>query len=357
MNMATRPLQAGLLAIWVLAILSALGAFAWMTHLAQRQSFAHLASAARVEQALQSRQLAELRLRADHLAQDPAFVAYVAQSLIPDPARGNAIDSASIADLLSSRRQGYGLALVLDPGGKPAARSGDLLANDANLRNDPAIGRAIVTLKPQQELRVEQGQIILVMVEPLLRGEALQGVLYTAQRLDGAFTEAVSRVSGSEVLLLAVPAAASDASPANGESSALSRAIRTALAAAPRQSGSMTMRVDGRTLPAIVTPLQTAGGSAELVAIAPSFLAAHAVLEMAWPLWLGIILLAGIASGGVLVRWRRTDLPLAHICAILERGVEGDHALVIRTQGSAALRQLRDQVNALLAQSSGRNKV
>lgn len=352
MNMATRPLRVGLLAIWVLAILSALGVFAWMTHLAQRQSFVHLASAARVERALQSRQLAELRLRADHLAKDPAFVAYVAQSLIPDPARGNAIDSASIADLLSSRRQGYDLALVLDPGGKPAARSGDLLANDANLRNDPAIGRAIVTLKPQQELRVEQGQIILVVVEPLLRGEALQGVLYTAKQLGGAFTEAVSRVSGSEVLLLAMPAAASDASPANGGSSELAHAIQTALAATPGQSGSMTMRVDGRTLPAIATTLPTVGGQATLVALDPGFDAAVAAIKSAWPLWLGILLLASIASGGVLVRWRRTDLPLAHICAILERGVEGDRALVIRTHGSAALRRLRDQLNAIFAQAS-----
>lgn len=116
----------------------------------------------------------------------------------------------------------------------------------------------------------------------------------------------------------------------------------------------MTLRVDGRTLPAIVTPLQTAGGSAELVAIDPSFMATHAVLDMAWPLWLGILLLASIASGGVLLRWRRTDLPLAHVCAILERGVEGDHALVIRTHGSAALRRLRDQLNAIFAQTDSR---
>lgn len=354
MNTATRPLRAGLLAIWILAILSALGTFAWMAQLAQRQSFAHLAGAVRVEQALEARQLAELRLRADHLAQDPAFVAYVAQSLIPDPARGNAIDSASIADLLSSRRQGYDLALVLDPNGKPAAQSGTLPANDASLRNDPAIRRAITTLKPQQELRVEQGRIILVVIEPLLRGDSLQGVLYTAKQLAGAFTEAVSRVSGSEVLLLASPAVASEASPANGESSTLTHAIRTTLAAAPGRSGSMTLHVDGRTLPAIVTPVQIAGGSAELVAIDPSYLAAHAAFAMAWPLWLGILLLAGIASGGVLVRWRRTDLPLAHICAILERGVEGDHALLIRTHGSAALRRLRDQLNAIFAQTDSR---
>lgn len=356
MSSARRPLIIALIVTWVLAVLSALGAFGYAKHLARQQVFSQLAVAARVETALQARQLTELRLRADHLAHDPAFVEYVAQSLIPDPARGGAIDSTSIADLLDSRRKDYDLALVLDPTGKPAARSGTLLAKDSGIGNDAAIQRAIATLEPQQEMRVEQGQIILVVVEPLLRGGALQGVLYAAKQLDSGFAMAVSKASGVDIALVATPAAAQATLPDSGLAPALVQAIRNSFSAtpAPTQAGSrrLSLQAGGTTLPAIATPLRTVGGRATLIALDSAFTAPSAAATLAWPLWLGIAILALIASGATLLRWRRTDAPLESICTILERGVHGDHELVIRTHGSTALRRLRDEINTLLAQAA-----
>lgn len=357
MNTATRLLLKRLLAIWVLLVLSALGAFAWMAHLAQRQSFAHLASAARVEQALQSRQLTELRLRADHLAQDPAFVDYVAQSLIPDPAMNNRVDSTSITDLLDSRRKGYDLALVLDANGKQAARSGTLLANDAQIRNDPAIGQVIATLKPRQEVRVEQGKIMLVAVEPLLRGGALQGVLYTATELGNGFAQAIGKVADTGIALVPSPARASETPPNSGLPPTLLEAIGAKLSATPASaSATVALQLDAAgAAPALATPMDTVGDRATLVALDPDFSTASATVASVWPLWVGITVLGVAATLAAWLRWRRHDVPLDRICDILVRGVQGDHKLVIRTQGSPALCRLRDEVNALL-EVSGRNK-
>lgn len=360
MNTSLRHMLAALITIWILAALSAIGVFGYATHLAQRQLFSRLTVPARAEAALEALQLADLRLRADHLARDPAFVDYVAQSLVPNPARGNAIDSASIADLLTSRRKGYDLALVLDPNGKPAARSGTLLASGAQIQSDPAIAKAIATLDPQQEVRVEDGRIILVAVEPLLRGGAMQGVLYAAKQLDSTFAATVGRIADAGIALVAMPAPVSEVQPESGLSPELVQAIPAGLAAmdaiGPGRSRRLVLHVDGQSLPAVVSPLRTVGGRAALVALDPDFAASRAAAAVAWPLWLAILVLAGIASGGALVRWRRTDVPLERVCAVLDRGVSGDHELVLHTQGSAAMRRLRDQLNALLAQASTRSR-
>lgn len=356
MKPATRSLVLWLAGIWLLAVLSALGLYAFGVHQSRSGLVQRLSTAARAESALETQRLVTLQLRANHLDMDPAFVDYVAQSLVPNPALDNRIDSTSIADLLDSRREGYDLAVVLESDGKPVARSGTLLANDAQIRNDPAIGRVIATLKPHQEVRVEQGKIILVAVEPLLRGGALQGVLYTAEELGNSFTQAVGKVADAGIALVASPAPASETPPNNGLSFAALAAIRAGLGSNPSPAETrvlLNLDVAGAVLPVVATPLNTVGGRATLVALDPGFSVTSVTLATIGPLWLAIAVLSLLASLAAWVHWRRIGVPLDCICAILERGVKGDHALVIRTEGSAAVRRLRDEINTLLAQAHG----
>ena len=355
MKRARANLLGSLALTWLLALLAASGVYAYTAHLNLTHEHGKLAVAPRVEAAFAAQELDTLRLRADHLAMDPAFVDYVAQSLVPNPSLGNAIDSTSITDLLIARRKGYDLAMVLDPDGKPAARSGTLLTNDAQLRSDPAISQVIKTLKPVQEIRVEQGRIILAVAEPLLRGGALQGVLYTAKELGSTFAKAIAHTAGASIALVAAPAPDAANFPESGLAPDILRAIRQSVAA--QQAGhartrALDLHVAAGTLPALAAPLPARGGEATLVAVDPAFDLASATMGKAWPLWLGILLLAVIASALVVLRWRRTDAPLEQVCAILERGVRGDHDLVIRTRGSATLQRLRDLINGLLAQMS-----
>ncbi|TAN04598.1 MAG: hypothetical protein EPN36_08240 [Rhodanobacteraceae bacterium] len=355
MNRARLNLFGSLALTWLFAVLAAVGVYAYMAHLDLRHVRETLMVAPRVEAALAAQELHELRLRADHLAMDPAFVDYVAQSLVPNPSLGNAIDSTSIADLLNARRKGYDLAMVLDPDGKPAARSGTLLDDDTQLRADPAIAQVIKTLQPVQEVRAEQGHIILVVAEPLLRGGALQGVLFTARELGSAFAKAIAGTVGAGIALVTTPAQDATAMPESGLSQGILAAIRDSKVI--RQSKLtrtqlIDLRVAGPTLPALAAPLLTRGGQATLVALDPGFDPMSAAAGTAWPLWLGILVLAGIASGLAVLRWRRTDAPLEQICTILERGVQGDHELVIPSRGAATPWRLGELITRLFAQMS-----
>lgn len=355
MNCARINLFGSLALTWVLAVLAAWGVYAYTTHLDLTRVREKLAVAPRVETALAAQELHELRLRADHLAMDPAFVDYVAQSLVPNPSLGNAIDSTSIADLLSARRKGYDLAMVLDPDGKPAARSGTLLDDDAELRADPAIAQAIKTLQPVQEVRAERGHIILVVVEPLLRGGALQGVLFTARELDSAFAKAIADTAGVGIALVTTPAPAATNMPESGLSQGVLAAIRDSNVIKQSKltrAQLIDLRVGAHALPVLAAPLPMRGGEATLVALDPAFDPTSAAVGTAWPLWLGILVLAGIASALAVLRWRRTDAPLEQICTILERGVQGDHKLAIPSRGAATPRRLGDLITRLLAQMS-----
>jgi hypothetical protein len=149
-----------------------------------------------------------LQLRGEALAQDSAFVDYVAQSLIPNPQLGGAVDSVSISDLLRERRKGYDIAMVLDYRGTPVASSGILLKDPVSIRKDPLVTAAISQLKPRQGVWLDHGQLLWVAVNPLLRSGALQGVLVTATRVDAAFAVAIGHIARADVALVATAATA-----------------------------------------------------------------------------------------------------------------------------------------------------
>ncbi|MEO9079967.1 MAG: hypothetical protein ABI268_11740 [Rhodanobacter sp.] len=353
MTSATRFLVSGIAAVLLLTVLAAAGMLWQLDHAAQARSLQQLKVASTVEGDLQANRLIELQLRADVLAQDPAFVDYVAQSLIPNPQLGGAVDSVSISDLLKERRRGYDIAMVLGPQGKPIAGSGILLKDHASIQRDPLVTATISQLKPQQGLWVDHGQLLWVSVNPLLRGGNLQAVLLVASHVDDAFAIAVGRIARNDIVLLMQPERGADPAPSTNPDRWVMQALLAQLPqvlAASAPAGEPLALSDAQHNTTVwVTPLQTSGGAAAMVSIGAYDGGLKALLNRT-----SLPMLAGLAGLGlcfmllVWLQWWRTWHPLQQMLSVIELAGHGDRNLTIRVHGSSIVRRLRDGINRLL---------
>ncbi|MEP7185145.1 MAG: hypothetical protein ABI767_04840 [Rhodanobacter sp.] len=351
MKPATRFLLAGVVAVLTLTVAAGFVTLRQADQRAQNRSLSQLKVAATVERELEASHLLDLQLRAAALAQDSAFIDYVAQSLIPNPQLGGGVDSASISDLLRERRKGYDIAMVLDFRGTPVASSGILLKDHSSIRQDPLVSDAISQLKPQQGVWVDHGQMLWVAVSPLLRGGALQGVLLTATHVDTAFAKVVGRIAHTELALVTQPSPGSEPAPSTGLDGWTEQALATQLPqllGVTDKNGSAMRLSDGQhSAMTWVTPLSTSGGQAALVAFGPDE-SQGLIKAGALPLLLGIAGFSACALLLVLLHWWRTWLPLQRMLDVIENAVDGDRHLTIRVDGSAMVQRLRDSINRLL---------
>lgn len=352
MKPATRFLAAGITAVVLLTAAAAFVTLRQVDQGAQSRSLDQLKVAATVERELQANRLSVLQLRATALAQDPAFVDYVTQSLIPNPQLGGAVDSVSISDLLRDRRQGYDIAMVLDARGMPVASSGILLKDHASIRQDALVKDAISQLKPQQGVWVDHGQMLWVAVSPIMRGGALQGVLLAASRVDKSFAVAIARIARSDVALVMQPSPGSEPAPTSGLDGWTDQALSDhlpQLLGVIDQNGKAVQIADGQHgVTAWVTPVQASGGRAALVALAADDSAASMSANAIW-LLLGVLGFGFCVLLLVLLHWWRTCLPLQRMLGVIEHATIGDRHLTIRIEGSSMVRRLRDGINRLLS--------
>lgn len=350
MKPATRFLIAGASIVIVLTIAAAVGVV-WQTRsAAQQRSLQQLQVTSSVENDLQANRQQELQLRAEALARDPAFVDYVAQSLIPNPQLGGAVDSVSISDLLKDRRKGYDVAVVLDPRGKVIATSGVLLKDPASVQRDALVQQAVSTQMPVQGAWVDHGQLLWVTINPLMRGRTLQGLLIAATGMDKAFAIAVSRISRSDVAFVLPPSAGAVA-PAAGidgwVAQALAKQTPSLLALEKKQA---VLLADGSKRTTVwVTPLTIVGGSAAMVAVDPAATSMGLIEPSARPLLAIVLGLGVIGLLLVLLLWWRTWMPLQRMIELIARAAHtGDQNLTTPAEGSHLVRRMREAVNPLL---------
>lgn len=348
MKPAARFLMRGLALVAVATAAGEVGVVEWSTHLAHERTLAALGATRNIAARLQAHELEALRLRADNLALDPAFVDYVAQSLIPNPAMGNTVDSLSITDLLNERRHGYDTALVLDADGRPVARSGQLFGDAGRIQRDALVAQAMATRKAVQGVWADHGAPALVVVEPLLRSGALQGLLVAAKRLGSGFATEVGDLSHTGVALLATSSQASDMLPSNDADLGMMQALaKVKLTDLPATGRLERLPTGSRTMLTWVSPLRMADGTAALAAFDDGN--GPDAIWQAWPLLLGVLALGLVAAGITVRHWRRVVRPLQQMSDIVELGARGDHHLNVRVDGSAGVNRLRDAINSLFA--------
>lgn len=308
MTRATGQLAVHLLLIACLAVAAA-AALRWQMQ-QSNQAFARQRQQRSTAIALdaQSHALETLQLRASALAEDPAFVDYVAQSLQPNPMLGGAIDRASISDLLDSRRRGYDIAMVLDDQGAPAALDGVLLMSPGRIQHDALVARARTSHQPAQGIWVYDGKLLWVTVNPLMRGGSLRGLLLAARVADDSFTALVARHSGTAIGLLVSQRDGFVLAAQRGLPGWAVQSLPAALdALAPgpiSPSGQYLALGGGHLPPAWRFPLDSSEGRVALVSLAepvaaPGAVAAQRRLDLA---------IAGLAALGLLLalgRWMR----------------------------------------------------
>lgn len=353
MKPATRFLISGLVLVVALTAAASAGVV-WCVHRAANERMLERFKVAGIVGAnLQAQQLENLQLRAQLLAGDPAFVDYVAQSLAPNPQMGGTVDSLSISELLKQRRNGYDVAMVLDPLGKPVSSAGLLAKDRASIQHDALVTTSIRDLKPVQGAWLDNGQLLWVVASPLLRGHTLEGVLITATHVSDAFASMIGHITRSDVALVAVSGATLSALSNSGLDvrvlDLLSKQSAQILAASSTSGQIMPLQDGSQAITTWVTPLRASDVQVALVALdhqgdgEDRNLHAEVV-----SLVLGELVLGAIAMLCVLVQWQRTWLPLQQVVEVVDRAASGDSHMTVRAGGSPIVRHLREGINRLL---------
>jgi HAMP domain-containing protein len=156
-----------------------------------------------VQQEFNTLKKRQLELVSLVVASDPAFTAYVAQTIF-DLDNDQPADVASIADLLLERKQQYGfdVAYIASAEGQQIARSDQAMSAPRDLTVEPLMATAMEQLVPVSGYWSDQENIYQASVVPLARGRNLIGFLITGLLVDNSLTADISRLTGTEVVFL-----------------------------------------------------------------------------------------------------------------------------------------------------------
>lgn len=157
-----------------------------------------------IQQEFNQQKLRQLELVSLVVASDPAFVAYVAQTIF-DLENNQQADIASIADLLLERKQQYGfdVAFIVSADGEQIARSDQAMSAPRDLTSEPLMQTAIQQLLPVSGYWSDQQAIYQAAVVPLSRGRNLIGFLVTGLTVNDQLSNDIAKLTGTEVVILA----------------------------------------------------------------------------------------------------------------------------------------------------------
>lgn len=156
-----------------------------------------------IQQEFNQQKLRQLELVSLVVASDPAFTAYVAQTIF-DLENNQQADIASIADLLLERKQqfGFDVAIIASAEGQQIARSDQAMATPRNLTEIQLMKTALDALLPVSGYWSDGERIYQAAVVPLARGRNLIGFLITGLIVNDQLANDIAKLSGTEVMIL-----------------------------------------------------------------------------------------------------------------------------------------------------------
>ncbi|HEY9132039.1 MAG TPA: hypothetical protein VIM98_09810 [Dyella sp.] len=347
-----KPATLALLKAWSIVaagtVLAVAGAL-WNAKIAaQARSLDRLAASGGIERDAQEQALEVLQLRAQALADDPAFVDYVTQSQVPDPKLGGAVDNLSVSDLLKTRRHGDDVALLLDAEGAQITAIGSVGKERQSIQHDPLVIESITQLKPVQGVWLDGDGMFWVAIHPMLRGRTPQGYVILAEPVTDAFFAKLSRLAHSDVVLVADGGKGASVRYASGldiRFNELLAAHRDALFAVADSAGGMVAMRDGaRDIHVWAMPVSSNQRHAALVALDQRADLGEGRDAATWRLVSGILGFGVLAALCVLLAWRSTWQPLGQ----LVHAFDTDKAAIAKVRGGALMRDVRDRMLLLL---------
>ena len=156
-----------------------------------------------IQEEFNQQKLKQLELVSLVVASDPAFVAYVAQTIF-DLENNDRADIASIADLLLERKQQYGfdVAIIASADGQQIARSDQAMAAPKNLNDNKLMNEAMEALLPVSGFWSDNKSYYQAAVVPLSRGRNLIGFLITGLTINDTLANDIAKLSATEVMIL-----------------------------------------------------------------------------------------------------------------------------------------------------------
>ncbi len=156
-----------------------------------------------IQEEFKKQKLNQLELVSLVVASDPAFVAYVAQTIFDLENNANA-DIASIADLLLERKQQYGfdVAIIASADGQQIARSDQAMAAPKDLTDIKLMNTAMEALLPVSGYWSDGQNFYQAAVVPLSRGRNLIGFLITGLTINDELANDIAKLSGTQVMIL-----------------------------------------------------------------------------------------------------------------------------------------------------------
>ena len=180
-----------------------------------------------VQSTFQDSRLEQLRLASHLVAGDPAFFAYVAESL-------DSGDVASLRDELEDRQLDLGLAfmIVLDADGFLVASAGDLRTLNNDFSADSLYLQALEDFDAAG-LWARGDRLFMATAVPIVAGEILQGFLLSAEAIDDARAGELRRVNGTEATFILTPPDGPPVRAATALDEAMADGLMAAVAARP----------------------------------------------------------------------------------------------------------------------------
>lgn len=266
----------------------------------------------------------DLRLRSSLLAADAASIAYIADSLQVGATPGQAVDSASISDLLADRREQLGLDAVgvIDVAGRWVAGTRPWSdGGPAPLRHP-----LFIEARDSQTLAIglvrEDQRLYLAAIQPMVRAGSVDAYLYAASALDERFLQTLATLVPLDLAVLATaePAQLLLQSSELGEQAWLG-------AATAAGSGAVGAPVDiaGGDTRMTRLPLFAHADQALLLAQAPALAVPATVLAPPLQLLAALGSLAWLLA--LYLWWRASLQPAKLACDLLERAALGDYKL------------------------------
>jgi len=344
MKASTKALWRGWALVIVCSVL-AMSAAVWNANQGGRtRALARLQTSSEIVHDLQAQELETLQLRAQTLAGDPAFVDYVAQSLVPNPQLGGGIDSLSISDLLKQRRHGDDIVMLLDATGTPVTAIGTLSKDRQSISHEPLVVASISQLATTQGVWLDHGDLLWVVVSPLLKGRTPQGYLITASRANEGFFSKIGHLARSDVALV-LDAAVTHSSGLDASLVDLLAAHHQEILGTSNEQGTAMHLLDGHPPVDIwVTPLKLDGGHAALIVLDPPIPADRGIDQETFRLLVGIAIFGLLAALYVWLQWFFTWRPLSK----LADAFDNDRSAIGRIRGSALVHDMRDRLLLLL---------
>ncbi len=316
-----------------------------------------LSASQAVQNYFQERRKRELELISALMASDPAFVSYVSLALRTSTANSR-IDSASIRDLLAERRVqlGFDHAMVLDTGGHVVVDTRAIVQGRRDLSRRSGVRDALRTSAPASAVWVDNGELWLVAVVPLLGGGNVEAYLVTEMLIDDKVAIDLAKVSRTQ-LMFAVPQGKSYLPAASTVDLASTKQFLASLPPPQKFAAATELApiefdatdAAGAVWRARALPIgDTDEGGVQVALVSPAqrqaifgavgrFVAVSSVIAV-----LAILLVPFVIS-------RAVFRPLGALASAAERAGRGEIPQLLRVEGSAEIARLTRSFNRLLA--------